>query len=194
MNLDTPQLMKAVRAAHIYLTMFSLLLLIFFGATGFMLNHADWFGLEEVRTRTVEGALPKGMVDAVDKLAIVEKLRADYGAQGALDSFEVEDGQLRLIFKRPAQRMEALITRRDGHLQATTESHGLAAVLTDLHMGHGTGPAWRWVIDVTAILLMAAGLTGLTLWISLPRRRRVGLAALAVGLSASLLTYVILVP
>lgn len=194
MSMDSQKALKAVRAVHIYLTMFALLLLLFFGATGFMLNHADWFGLEEVRTHTAQGALPQKMVDEIDKLAIVEKLRSDFGAQGALDSFEVEPEQLRVIFKRPATRTEASIARRDGRLQATTESHGTAAVLTDLHMGHGAGAAWRWVIDITALLLLGASLTGLTLWISLPRRRRVGLAALAVGLFASALTYVLLVP
>ena len=186
--------LKIVRAAHIYLTMLVLLLLLFFGATGFMLNHSDWFSLEDVRTRSERGALPRRMVDEVDRLAIVEKLRSDFGARGALDSFETEAGLLRVVFKRPGSRTEAVISRADGSLESTTESHGGAAVLTDLHMGHGAGKAWRWVIDATAILLLGASLTGLTLWISLPRRRRVGLAALAVGLLASATTYFLFVP
>jgi hypothetical protein len=186
--------MKAVRTLHIYLTMLAMLLLLFFGATGFMLNHPEWFGLEEVRTRTSKGILPQRMVDELDKLAIVEKLRAEFGATGALESFEVEPEHLRVTFKRPGSRTEATVLRRDGGLEATTESHGTAAVLTDLHMGHGAGRTWRRVIDATSILLLLASLTGMTLWISLPRRRRVGLAALAVGLFASVMTYVLFVP
>jgi hypothetical protein len=194
MELGSPQVLKVVRSAHIYITMLALLLLLFFGATGFMLNHPDWFGLEEVRTSSRSGVLPQKMVDEGDKLAIVEKLRADFGALGALDSFETEPGLLRVVFKRPGSRTEATIVRQSGKLESTTESHGMAAVLTDLHMGHGAGQGWRWVIDITSILLLSASFTGLFLWISLPRRRRVGLVALAVGLLASLLTYLLLVP
>jgi hypothetical protein len=186
--------MKIARSLHIYLTMLALLLLLFFGTTGFMLNHADWFGLEQVRTRTERGVLPKGMVDGIDKLAIVEKLRSDFGAQGAVDSFEADADQLRVVFKRPGSRTEAAVWRRDGKVEATTESHGLAAVLTDLHMGHGSGKVWRWVIDATSVLLLAASLSGLTLWISLPRRRRIGFAALAFGLLAFAMTYLFFVP
>lgn len=194
LEFNSQKALRAVRSLHIYLTMLALLLLLFFGATGFMLNHADWFGLEEVRTLAKSGVLPRKMVDELDKLAIVERLRADFGAQGALDAFEEEPGQLRVIFKRPGSRTEATVDRRDGKTVSTTESHGTAAVLTDLHMGHGAGRAWRWVIDITSILLLSASLSGLTLWISLPRRRRVGLAALAVGLFASFLTYLLFVP
>jgi hypothetical protein len=194
MRLNLQKALRGVRTLHIYLTMMALLLLLFFGATGFMLNHADWFGLEEVRTKTARGALPQKMVDDLDRLAIVEKLRSAFGAQGALDTFEVEPDQLRVVFKRPGSRTEAAIARKDGRLEATSESHGAAAVMTDLHMGHGAGRAWRWVIDVTSLLLLGAALSGLTLWISLPSRRRVGLAALVVGLFASVLTYALLVP
>jgi hypothetical protein len=194
MEATAQRVVKAVRTLHIYLTMLALLLLLFFGATGFMLNHSEWFGLEDVRTRTSQGMLPQRMIDDVDKLAIVEKLRADFGASGAMESFEVEPEHLRVTFKRPGSRTEATVQRRDARLDLATESHGLAAVLTDLHMGHGSGKAWRWVIDATSILLLAASLTGLTLWISLPRRRRVGLAALAVGLLVTAMTYVLFVP
>jgi len=194
MDARAQAILKAVRTLHIYLTMLAVLLLLFFGATGFMLNHPEWFGLDDVRTRRSEGVLPQRMVDELDKLAIVERLRAEFGASGALESFEIEPEHLRVTFKRPGQRTEATVVRRDGHVEVTSESHGTAAVLTDLHMGHGAGRAWRWVIDGTSILLLAASLSGLTLWISLPRRRRVGVAALAVGLFVSVLTYLLLVP
>lgn len=192
--METQRALKAIRTLHIYLTMLALLLFLFFGVTGFMLNHPGWFGLEEVRTRTAEGVLPQKMVDDMDKLAIVEKLRAEFGAAGALESFEVEPEHLRLTFKRPGHRTEATVDRRNGRLETVTESRGAAAVMTDLHMGHGAGGAWSAVIDGTSLLLLTASVTGLTLWLSLPRRRRVGITALAVGLLASALTYLLFVP
>jgi len=44
------------------------------------------------------------------------------------------------------------------------------------------------------VLLVLGSLTGLILWISLPRRRVLGIVALVVGILASLGTYFFLVP
>ena len=68
------------------------------------------------------------------------------------------------------------------------------ALLTDLHKGAYAGRSWKWVIDGTAVLLVLGSLTGLILWISLPRRRALGILALSVGLLSSVATYWLLVP
>jgi uncharacterized protein len=188
------RLMGLTRTLHIYLTMLVCLLLLFFGATGFMLNHAEWFGLDVVRTATAHGQLPRDILEPVDKLAVVERLRCDYGAAGALDAFDTEQDGYRLVFKRPGSRCEATIRRSDGHLEMSFESRGTVALLTDLHKGASAGNGWKWVIDATSILLVVGSLTGLILWISLPRRRKLGLVALAVGLLSTALTYLLLVP
>lgn len=182
------------RTLHIYLTMLVCLLLLFFGTTGFMLNHADWFGLEVLRTGTREGTMPKSILTPVDRLAVVERLRAELGAVGAVDSFEEETDQLRIVFKRPGYRAEATVARAEGRVTISTEQRGTAALLTDLHKGASAGNGWKWVIDGTAVLLVLGSLTGLILWISLPRRRALGLVALCIGVLSSLATYWLLVP
>lgn len=194
--METPKVrwMPIVRTTHIYLTMMALLLFLFFGATGFMLNHGEWFGLEEVQTKEAKGTLPAAILQPLDKLAVVEKLRAEFGAAGGLDAFEEEADRYRVVFLRPGGRTEAVIERAGGGVVAATETRGAATVLTDLHRGAGTGGAWRLLIDGASLLLIAAALTGLTLWISLPRRRRVGLATLGAGVLVSILTYMLLVP
>src|SRR6185503_17592281 len=118
----------------------------------------------------------------------------DLGAAGAVDSFEEESESLRIVFKRPGMRAEASVRLADGHAELSVEARGTAALLTDLHKGASAGTSWKWVIDGTAILLVLGSLTGLILWISLPRRRALGIVALALGLLASLATYVLLVP
>jgi hypothetical protein len=182
------------RTLHIYLTMLACLLLLFFGTTGLMLNHAEWFGLEAIRTDTRQGSLPRAVLVPLDRLAVVERLRADLGAVGAVDSFEVEEEALRIVFRRPGLRAEAGVRLEDGRVEMTTEARGVSALLTDLHKGAYTGGAWKRVIDATTILLVVGALTGLILCISLPRRRKLGLAALAAGLLVSLGTYWLLVP
>jgi len=182
------------RTLHIYLTMLVCLLLLFFGSTGFMLNHAGWFGLEVLRTGTREGTIPRTILAPVDRLAVVERLRAELGAVGAVDSFEEETDNLRIVFRRPGLRAEASVSRADGRVTMTSEERGTAALLTDLHKGASAGNGWKWVIDGTSVLLVLGSLTGLILWISLPRRRTLGIVALSVGLLSSLATYWLLVP
>jgi len=188
------RLLSVSRTLHIYLTMLVCLLLLFFGSTGFMLNHSDWFGLEAIRTRKREGTLPRAILVPLDRLAVVEGLRSDLGAVGAVDSFEAEEESLRIVFRRPGLRAEAAVRLADGHVELTSEERGIAALLTDLHKGAYTGSDWKWVIDGTAVFLVLGSLTGLILWISLPRRRTLGILALSVGLLSSAATYWFLVP
>lgn len=182
------------RTLHIYLTMLVALLLLFFGSTGFMLNHAEWFGLETIVNTTKEGTLPKTMLAPLDKLAVVEWLRAEMGVTGAMDSFDADADLIRVVFKRPGLRAEANIKVADGRVELAVEQRGTAALLTDLHKGASAGTGWKWVIDGTAVLLVLGSLTGLILWISLPKRRALGIVALIVGVAASLSTYFFLVP
>ena len=58
-----------------------------------------------------------------------------------------------------------------GHYRLTESSHGLVAVLNDLHKGRDTGTAWSVVIDVSAVLMTFISLTGLVLLLYLKRRR-----------------------
>jgi hypothetical protein len=91
-------------------------------------------------------------------------------------------------------RAEAAVRLADGHVELASEERGFAALLTDLHKGASAGGAWKWVIDGTAGLLVLGSLTGLVLWISLPKRRALGILALSVGILSAAATYWFLVP
>jgi hypothetical protein len=154
------------RNIHIYISMLGLLAVMFFSVTGIMLNHSDWFDLNDPRVTKMEGTLPAAMLKGPDKLAVVEKLRKDFGATGALDSFDVDDSSLEVVFKSPGRRTEANIDRQSGHADVTVESHGFGGRIAELHRGTDAGPAWRLV----------------------------GIAALAVCLGACLIIYFVFVP
>jgi hypothetical protein len=187
-------LLKWTRTLHIYVTMLGLLLVLFFAVTGFMLNHGEWFALHEARTHTAEGVLPTPILEGPDKLAVVERLRDDFGATGALDSFETDEDTLKVVFKSPGRQTEATIQRADGRTEVTYESWGLLGRLTDLHRGKATGAAWELIIDGACVLLLIISSTGLILWLHLQTRRRLGLAALAVGLALCVMVYFVFVP
>jgi len=185
---------KWSRLIHIYLSMLGLLVILFFSVTGIMLNHEEWFGYAEPRVKKSEGTIPATLLREPDKLGIVEKLRKDLGATGALDSFDVRDDELALVFKSPGRRTEATIARTDGHAEVNVETHGFAGRFVELHRGTEAGAAWRLVIDATAILLLLSSVTGLVLWLLVPKWRPLGIAALVVCAVVCVAVYFAFVP
>ncbi len=185
---------KWSRLIHIYLSMLGLLAIVFFSITGIMLNHEEWFGFAEPRVKKSEGTVPVALLAVPDKLGIVEKLRKDFGATGALESFDVRDDELALVFKSPGRRTEATIARADGHADVSIETHGFAGRFVELHRGTEAGPAWRLVIDASAILLLLSSFTGLVLWLLVPKWRPLGIVALVVCAGVCVAVYLVFVP
>ena len=182
------------RTLHIYISMLGLLALVFFSVTGIMLNHEEWFGFAEPRITNRTGTLPEAMTAEPDKLAIVEKLRREFVATGAMVSFEIEPERLTVIFKSPGRRTEARLDRTDGRAEVTIETHGFNGRLAELHRGTDAGTGWRWVIDGTAVVLLITSVTGLALWCLVPKWRPLGLAALGVCVLVCGGVYFLLVP
>jgi hypothetical protein len=185
--------LKFCRTVHVYLTLFGLVLLTFFAVTGFLLNHYDWF-VGEPTTRTASGVAPAAMLQPLDKLAVVEWLRREHGAGGLLDSFDEEEESLRVVFKSPGRRVEAIVQRGDGQTALSYESHGLLGLLTDLHRGNSAGAAWGLVIDGLCVLVLIVSATGLVLWSSLRARGKYGSLVLLLGLAVALAVYFVFVP
>ena len=188
------------RWLHIYLSMFGLFALLFFSATGVTLNHPDWFYAGAETSAKHEGKLNPSWVkppdgpaadagpgDAPDpalkvaRLEVVEHLRAKHDVRGALASFTADDRECVVTFKGPGYAADAFIDRATGSYTLTVTSHGLVAVLNDLHKGRDTGPVWSVVIDVSAVLLIVASLSGLVLLFYIKRRRVPGVVVGLVG-------------
>jgi uncharacterized protein len=202
-------LLKWARSAHLYVTLFGLALLLFFSVTGFMLNHEDWFVAAEPQTRTTEGKIAVELLGApgkegeegsepiapvpADRLAIVELLRKDFGAVGAMSSFEEQD-DIRVVFKRPGTEVEAEIKREDGKTEVTTRTHGPVGMMLDLHRGKASGEAWSLVIDGVCVLVLIVSGTGLYLWQSLRGRGHYGIYVLGLGAALGVAVYLLFVP
>lgn len=175
------ELVLWTRTLHIYLTMFGLVLLFFFSLTGFALNHDRWFSLDEPRIRERATTLPADVARTGDRLALVEQLRKNEGARGEVMSIDEDDTERRVQFTSPGRKVEFTIERDSGQTNVHEEIRNALAFLTDLHTGKSAGDAWRRVIDATSIFLFLASLSGVILWISLPKRRKLGVAALVGG-------------
>ncbi|MFO0935274.1 MAG: PepSY-associated TM helix domain-containing protein [Gemmataceae bacterium] len=182
-------LVKWSRTVHLYATLLALVAILFFTATGFMLNHEDWFGTSDPRMVTVEGTVPTALLKEPDKLVIVELLRKDFRAVGAMSSFETEEDQLRVVFKRPGTEVSATIKRDTGETETTIMTRGLAGLMLDLHRGKSTGTPWSLLIDLTCVALAAIAATGIVLWWTLKGRGHYGILVILAGLALSAIAY-----
>ncbi|MEO8479908.1 MAG: PepSY-associated TM helix domain-containing protein [Gemmatimonadota bacterium] len=180
------------RTLHIYLTMFAFVLMVFFGVTGLLLNHEDLLPGESLVETT--GSIAPNLLTEPDKLMVIEHLRSDYGAGGAVSSFDVNDNTLFVTLKGPGRTFEAEIDRTSGTATIRDTRRGMLVQLDDLHRGKDTGRAWRLVLDASSILLLLASVTGIVMWLALPKRRQGGLIALGVSIALLAAVVVWLVP
>lgn len=182
------------RTLHIYLSMFGLLVMLLFGLTGFTVNHEDWFGATTPRVHESEIKLPMDLLARNDRLGIVENLRRTLRIAGAMTAFDDLDDRFSVGFKEPGQIWEIEIEKTSGATKVHQEIFNFTALINNLHRGRYAGAAWRWVIDLSAILIVIACGTGVVMWLVLPRRRLVGAFALVLGIGGTVLIYRYLVP
>lgn len=188
---------KYSRWLHIYISMASCAVVLFFSLTGLTLNHADWFGGTERTTQTTGQMNPTwtqtGSRD-VSKLDIVEFLRQTHRISGAVADFRSEDRDLSIAFKGPGYAADVLIDRATGKYELTESRLGFVALVNDLHKGRDTGAVWKVVIDASAILLTLISLTGLLLLYFVYKHRAAGYLLMALGTAAVFLVYLAWVP
>lgn len=206
------QLAVWLRWLHIYASMFGLAVTLFFAATGVTLNHPDWFS-ETEKTESIEGELKPEWVkynkpvenadsgqSAADELAgvakldVVEHLRKINSVRGALAEFNGDDRECMVTFKGPGYAADAVIDRATGKYKLTQISHGLVAILNDLHKGRDAGQGWSLLIDISAVILCFISITGLGLIFFLKLRRAPGLVIAVVGTVVTIAIYYAFVP
>jgi hypothetical protein len=160
-----------------------------------ILNHSTWFGLDNTQRVESNVTIPADALTAKDKLAVVEFLR-QHGANGAVQPFDWpgEGEPFHIAFKSPRAQCDADITLPGGETHLTVESHRLAGMLARLHTAKDAGAVWRLLLDVTAATLLFVCVSGFVLWQSLPKRRRIGVAALGLSIAAVAAMYWIWVP
>jgi hypothetical protein len=184
---------KLARWLHVYGSMASLALVLFFSITGVTLNHQEWFDGQIVSAQR-HGTMNPAWLRAVDKLQVVEHLRAEAGLRGAVSEFRIDDAQCEVVFKGPGYSASAVIDRATGRFDVDETRLGVAAIVNDLHKGRDSGPVWRAVIDISAAVLVFVSLTGLVLLYFLHKHRLAGVILLGAGALASYLVYLAWVP
>ncbi|HEY8998319.1 MAG TPA: PepSY-associated TM helix domain-containing protein [Edaphobacter sp.] len=186
------------RWLHIYLSMVSFAIVLFFAVTGLTLNHAEAFGAKE-KTSRLTGQMPHQWLRPDNnadpaKLDIVEYLRSTNKLHGAVSDFRVDDDQITVSFKAPGYMADAAIDRTTNKYDVIEVRNGFVAVINDLHKGRDAGKVWSLLIDGSAILLTLVSLSGLLLLFFVYKRRTSGLILAAIGGLVCYLVYLRFVP
>jgi uncharacterized protein len=175
------------RIFHVYSSMITFVLVLFFSLTGITLNHPDWT-IGSPSRETVTGTLPANWKPAekVDWLITAESLRAKHSLRGAVANFTESETSDSISFKAPGYAADAFINPTDGTYELTIDQPGIVAVLNDLHKGRDSNSSWKWLIDASGVLLVVISLTGLALQLFLRKRRKSAVATAIIGAALSL--------
>lgn len=181
------------RWLHIYLSMLSFVIVLFFSFTGLTLNHADYFQSHTVTTES-KGAVDSNWVNSDDtlkiqKLSIVEFFRSKYKVKGAVEDFRIDVSEISFSFKAPGYEADVFINKADGKFNLTEVSQGVFGFINDLHKGRDTGKIWLLVIDIAAILMILISLTGLILLLFIKKKKLPGIVLLIIGGVIAYLVY-----
>ncbi len=187
------------RWLHIYLSMVSFTILLFFAVSGLTLNHADWFTTGKELVTKDSGTVNLKWIKVadtskIDKLQLVEFLRNKHEVKGALGDFRIEEQELSLTFNGPGYVADAFIDRETGKYELSVTKMGVVAVINDLHKGRDSGKAWSWIIDISAVLMTLVSISGIILICFIKKKRLSGFIIAAVGTVICYLIYKFLVP
>lgn len=190
---------RACRLVHAYLSAFAFLALIFFAATGLLLDHPDWLQGRKPAERTAVVRLSPAELAAARAAREPGRLLAAAVARrtpllGAYKDAQLEDGAalIRLEGARGASDLD--VDTATGAARVVVQPATAADIVEELHRGRAAGPAWRWVIDVSAVLILALSLVGYVLFFSLRFRLRTSLVLTAASLAALGAVYLLAVP
>jgi uncharacterized protein len=150
------------------------MVVLFFSVTGLTLNHPTWSlgsaGSEITETGSLPAEWRSG--ETVDWLVVSEYLRAEHSLRGSVAEHEATADEATITYKGPGFAADAFIDATDGSYEITIASQGIVGVMNDLHKGRDSTSSWKWLIDVSAIVLILISFSGLVLQLFLRRRRR----------------------
>ena len=173
---------QLARWLHVYTSMLSLLIVLFFSATGVVLNHPEWtFGSAQTRQQ-LTGTLPQGWKagSAVDWLKVTAALQ-QAGLKGTAGDYRQASSGDTLSFRAPGYTADVVVMPATGSYTVSVDSQGWVAALGDLHRGRDAGSAWSVALDLSGYFLIVIALTGLTMLLYLNKLRLSSILTLLVG-------------
>ncbi|ENV09037.1 hypothetical protein F966_02683 [Acinetobacter higginsii] len=182
---------RYVRYVHGWLSAFAFIVLIFFAATGLLLNNPDWFKSSN-NEQIVKLTLPTAFVSAIQKQenptqAILDFVRDKQPLIGRYKSSEVMDGEVMIRLESPAGSTDLWVLMDQGEVEITQKPATAVSLLNDLHRGKNVGATWHWLIDISAIIIILLSLAGYILFLTIKTRLITHLLLTAGSLAAIIL-------
>ena len=182
---------RHARYVHGWLSAFAFIVLLFFAATGLLLNHPEWFSASN-QEQTVKLGLPESFVETVQQQenpsqTILDYVREKHSLVGRYKSSEVLDGEIMIRLESPAGSTDVWALLDTGEVEITQKPATTVSLLNDLHRGKNVGTAWSWLIDVSAIIIILLSLAGYILFLTIKTRLVTHLLLTACSLFAIIL-------
>lgn len=194
------ELYRQSRAWHGWLSAFAFLALMFFAATGLLLNHPEWFK-PRVDDRPTEwtvtlsrAELAKAQGAADPAKALAEAVGRQRDLRGAYQSGEVIDGEALIRLEGVTGASDLIVDLQTGQAEATISRADLVTTMNELHRGKNAGAVWKAAIDVSAIVILALSLIGYVLFFSLRFRLRTSLILTGASLAVLAGVFFLFVP
>jgi hypothetical protein len=155
------------RTIHIYLSIALFVILVFFSITGITLNHAELFTAEPEITEFTVDALPQLPLDSegliADSPELASFLLNEFGIDRAKASL-THDAHLILVdYRGPGASAFIEIDQADQKAFGEKSNYGFIAMLNDLHKARETDVLWKWLLDVSSIILIFFSVVGFVL-------------------------------
>lgn len=194
------EIYRQSRLWHGYLSAFAFLALIFFAATGLILNHPEWVPtrpdprpVERTITLTpAELAAAKSAPDPSKALAVAAARQIKL--RGAFQSGEVLDDEAQIRLEGVTGSSDILVDLKSGKAEVSLARTDLVTTLNELHRGKNAGAVWKAIIDASAILVLALSLIGYVLFFSLRFRLRTSLILTGASLAVLFGAFWLFVP
>jgi hypothetical protein len=196
---DKGAVFRLSRMLHAYLSAFAFMALMFFSATGILLNHPEWFEAYQPAEKAVAFSLSPADLAAAKASkdpgrALAQRAAAKAPLAGGYASADLDGPQALVRLEGPKGNTDLTIDLKTGAVRGKVSHANLMAIIQDLHRGKNSGGPWRFLIDAAAYLMLALSMIGYVLFFSLRFRLRTSLILTGVSLLAMIAVGVWLVP
>ena len=161
---------KYCRLLHAYLSAFAFLILMFFAASGLLLNHPEWFAGGEIsEDKTIEANFSIEALSDVASISDEGVAFAKFAQErlpllGDFHSAEVfPEEEAFLKFSGSKGNSNVVIDLVNGEVEYEVTKASPVEIMHNLHRGKDSGAVWSRVIDVSAILILVMSLFGFLL-------------------------------
>jgi hypothetical protein len=184
-------LYRQCRLWHGWLSAFAFIALMFFSATGLLLNHPEWFADTDGPTQKSHLQLNPADLKGKNAAALGEMLAGRKLVQGDYASGDIDEDLALLRFEGVRGNSSVNLDLTSGKADIEYRKPTALTMLNDLHRGKNAGAAWKWLIDLSAGLFLVMSLVGYLLFFSmrhkLPQALILTLASVAVLIGLFLL-------